>query len=309
MKTLNLLIALAEKMQIKIKSKTFYISTFYKCFSLKNLEKLEIIFRKELKKRKIIGTLILSPEGINSTIASKSKSSLEQGIQFIEQFTGNLVTKNSLSNKQPFKRLKIKKREEIVPSGLDLKLNNHQGKYVEPNDWQEFISQKDVFTIDVRNDYEIEVGTFKNSLSPKTKNFREFNKFIKKNKEKLSKKKLAIFCTGGIRCEKASVLFEKNGLKDVHQLNGGILNFFEKVEDKEKWGGECFVFDERVTVKTNLEPGNYIQCYACRRPLSQKDLLKKEYVKGISCHKCLNEKSHEDRTRYAERQKQINSSL
>ena len=309
MKTLNLLIALAEKMQIKIKSKNFYISTFYKCFSLKNLEKLEIIFRKELKKRKIIGTLILTPEGINSTIASKSKPSLEQGIQFIEQFTGNLVTKNSLSNKQPFKKLKIKKREEIVPSGIDLKLNNHQGKYVEPNDWQEFISQKDVFTIDVRNDYEIEVGTFKNSLSPKTKNFREFNKFIKKNKEKLSKKKLAIFCTGGIRCEKASVLFEKNGLKDVHQLNGGILNFFEKVEDKEKWGGECFVFDERVTVKTNLEPGNYIQCYACRRPLSQKDLLKKEYVKGISCHKCLNEKSHEDRTRYAERQKQINNSL
>ena len=246
---------------------------------------------------------------MNSTIAASNKLSLNHGIRFIEKFTGNLVIKNSLSNKQPFKKLKIKKRDEIVPSGFNLNLNNHEGKYIEPKDWQEFISQKNVVTIDVRNDYEIEVGTFKNSLSPKTKNFREFNKFIKENKEKLSKKKLAIFCTGGIRCEKASVLFENNGLKDVHQLNGGILNFFEKEEDKEKWRGECFVFDDRVTVKTNLKPGNYLQCYACRRPLSEKDLFKKEYVKGVSCHKCLNEKSDEDRKRYAERQKQLNNGL
>ena len=296
-------------MQSKIKPKTFFISTFYKCFALKNLERLEISFREELKKRKIIGTVVLTPEGINSTIAASNELSLNHGIRFIEKFTGNLVIKNSFSNKQPFKKLKIKKREEIVPSGFNLNLNNHEGKYVEPKDWQEFISQKNVVTIDVRNDYEIEVGTFKNSLSPKTKNFREFNKFIKENKEKLSKKKLAIFCTGGIRCEKASVLFENNGLKDVHQLNGGILNFFEKEEDKEKWRGECFVFDDRVTVKTNLKPGNYLQCYACRRPLSQKDLFKKEYVKGVSCHKCLNEKSDEDRKRYAERQKQLNNGL
>ena len=307
MKILSLPIALAEKMLSKNKTKSFFISTFYKCFSLADIEKLEKIFRKELKKRKIIGTLILTPEGINSTIASCSETSLKNSIKFIEKFTGGVTIKNSVSNKRPFKKLKIKKREEIVPSGIDLKLNNHEGKYIEPKDWQKFISQKDVFTIDVRNDYEIEVGTFKNSFSPKTKNFREFNKFIKENKEKLSNKKLAIFCTGGIRCEKASMLFEKNGLKDVHQLNGGILNFFEKVADKDQWGGECFVFDDRVTVKTNLQPGDYLQCYACRRPLSKKDLLKKEYLKGVSCHKCFNEKSDEDRKRYAERQKQLNN--
>ena len=286
--------------------KKYYISTFYKCFGLENIEMLESFFRQELKKLKIIGTVILTPEGINSTIASEKKISLEKGIELIKKYSGDIVTKDSVSNKRPFKRLKIKKRQEIVPTGTNLKLINHVSKYVEPKDWQEFISQEDVLTIDVRNQYEIEVGTFKDSISPNTNNFREFDEFIKKNKKKLSNKKLAIFCTGGIRCEKASALFEKNGLKNIHQLNGGILNFFEKVKDKSIWNGECFVFDDRTTVNSHLEPGNYHQCYACRRPLSKEDLLNDDYIKGISCHKCILEKSDKDRVRYAERQKQFN---
>ena len=157
----------------------------------------------------------------------------------------------------------------------------------------------------VRNDYENKVGTFKNSISPNTKNFREFKDFVKKNKSKFKGKNIGIFCTGGIRCEKALHSFEEEGLTDIHQLQGGILNFLSKAKDKSIWNGDCFVFDERVTVTKDLEPGDYKQCYACRRPLSNEDLKKREYQKGISCHKCFFEKSESDRIRYAERQKQF----
>ncbi len=284
--------------------KFFFIATFYKCFSLEQIQLLENLLKRQFKKLKIVGTVILTPEGINSTIASQNLVSLKKGIALIEKYCGNFEIKNSISFKRPFKKLKIKSRQEIVPSGINLRIENHQGKYVDPEDWHDFISNKDVQTIDVRNEYEIEVGTFKNSISPKTKNFREFNKYIIDNKKLLNRKKIAIFCTGGVRCEKASAMFSKNGLENVFQLKGGILNYFEKSKNTDKWEGECFVFDDRVTVKTNLEPGNFHQCFACRRPLSNKDLLKPEYLKGVSCHKCVDEKTDEDRLRYKERHKQ-----
>ena len=285
-------------------SKKFFIATFYKCFSFEQIKLLENLLKRQFKKLKIVGTVILTPEGINSTIASQNLVSLKKGIALIEKYCGNLEIKNSISDKQPFKKLKIKFRQEIVPSGINLRIDNHQGKYVDPVDWHDFISQKDVQTIDVRNEYEIEVGTFKNSISPKTKNFREFNKYIIDNKKLLNRKKIAIFCTGGVRCEKASAMFLENGMENVFQLKGGILNYFEKSKNTDKWEGECFVFDDRVTVKTNLESGNFHQCFACRRPLSNKDLLKPEYLKGVSCHKCFDEKTDEDRLRYKERHKQ-----
>ena len=285
-------------------SKKFFIVTFYKCFSFEQIQLLENLLKRQFKKLKIVGTVILTPEGINSTIASQNLVSLKKGIVLIEKYCGNLEIKNSISDKQPFKKLKIKSRQEIVPSGINLRIENHQGKYVDPEDWHDFISHNDVQTIDVRNEYEIEVGTFKNSISPNTKNFREFNKYIIDNKKLLKRKKIAIFCTGGVRCEKASAMFSKNGLENVFQLKGGILNYFEKSKNTDKWEGECFVFDDRVTVKTNLESGNFHQCFACRRPLSNKDLLKPEYLKGVSCHKCIDEKTDEDRLRYKERHKQ-----
>ena len=285
-------------------SKKFFIATFYKCFSFEQIQLLENLLKRQFKKLKIVGTVILTPEGINSTIASQNLVSLKKGIALIEKYCGNLEIKNSISDKQPFKKLKIKFRQEIVPSGINLRIDNHKGKYVDPEDWHDFISQKDVQTIDVRNEYEIEVGTFKNSISPKTKNFREFNKYIIDNKKLLNRKKIAIFCTGGVRCEKASAMFLENGVENVFQLKGGILNYFEKSKNTDKWEGECFVFDDRVTLKTNLEPGNFYQCFACRRPLSNKDLLKPEYLKGVSCHKCFDEKTDEDRLRYKERHKQ-----
>ena len=285
-------------------SKKFFIATFYKCFSFEQIQLLENLLKRQFKKLKIVGTVILTPEGINSTIASQNLISLKKGIALIEKYCGNLEIKNSISDKQPFKKLKIKSRQEIVPSGINLRIENHQGKYVDPEDWHDFISHNDVQTIDVRNEYEIEVGTFKNSISPNTKNFREFNKYIIDNKKLLKRKKIAIFCTGGVRCEKASAMFLENGLENVFQLKGGILNYFEKSKNTDKWEGECFVFDDRVTVKTNLESGNFHQCFACRRPLSNKDLLKPEYLKGVSCHKCIDEKTDEDRLRYKERHKQ-----
>ena len=155
-------------------SKKFFIVTFYKCFSFEQIQLLENLLKRQFKKLKIVGTVILTPEGINSTIASQNLISLKKGIALIEKYCGNLEIKNSISDKQPFKKLKIKSRQEIVPSGINLRIENHQGKYVDPEDWHDFISHNDVQTIDVRNEYEIEVGTFKNSISPNTKNFREF---------------------------------------------------------------------------------------------------------------------------------------
>ena len=197
-------------------SKKFFIVTFYKCFRFEQIQLLENLLKRQFKKLKIVGTVILTPEGINSTIASQNLISLKKGIALIEKYCGNLEIKNSISDKQPFKKLKIKSRQEIVPSGINLRIENHQGKYVDPEDWHDFISHNDVQTIDVRNEYEIEVGTFKNSISPNTKNFREFNKYIIDNKKLLKRKKIAIFCTGGVRCEKASAMFS------------------------EKWTGKCF---------------------------------------------------------------------
>ena len=283
----------------------FKIGTFYKCFEFIKYQELEDGLRDYCTKRKIKGTIILTPEGINATVSSNEDKALEDLNLYLNNLLGNLVFRFSSSNISPFKRLKIKTRKELVPSGTNGKSYEHNGKYLNPSEWHTFIEDPNNIIIDVRNDYENKVGTFKNSISPDTKNFREFKTFLKKNKDKLQDKKIGIFCTGGIRCEKALYSFEEEGLKDIYQLQGGILNFLSESEDKSSWQGECFVFDERVTVTKDLLPGEYKQCYACRRPLSESDLKKSEYKKGISCHNCFFEKSESDRTRYAERQKQF----
>ena len=283
----------------------FKIGTFYKCFKFIKYQELEDGLRDYCTKRKIKGTIILTPEGINATVSSNEDKALEDLNLYLNNLLGNLVFRFSSSNISPFKRLKIKTRKELVPSGTNGKSYKHNGKYLNPSEWHTFIEDPKNIIIDVRNDYENKVGTFKNSISPDTKNFREFKTFLKKNKNKLQDKKIGIFCTGGIRCEKALYSFEEEGLNDIYQLQGGILNFLSESEDKSSWQGECFVFDERVTVTKDLLPGEYKQCYACRRPLSEADLKKSEYKKGISCHNCFFEKSDSDRIRYAERQKQF----
>lgn len=283
----------------------FQIGTFYKCFEFSGYKELEDSLRDYCSKRKIKGTIILTPEGVNATVSSERERSLEELNEFLNDSIGTIKFRFSISDISPFKRLKIKKRQELVPSGTKSRSFDYQGNYLTPLEWSNFVEDPNNIIIDVRNDYENKVGTFKNSISPNTKNFREFKDFVKKNKSKFKGKNIGIFCTGGIRCEKALHSFEVEGLTDIHQLQGGILNFLSKAKDKSIWNGDCFVFDERVTVTKELEPGDYKQCYACRRPLSNEDLKKREYQKGISCHKCLFEKSESDRIRYAERQKQF----
>ena len=283
----------------------FQIGTFYKCFEFSGYKELEDSLRDYCSKRKIKGTIILTPEGVNATVSSERERSLAELNEFLNDSIGTIKFRFSISDISPFKRLKIKKRQELVPSGTKGRSFDHQGNYLTPLEWSNFVEDPNNIIIDVRNDYENKVGTFKNSISPNTKNFREFKDFVKKNKSKFKGKNIGIFCTGGIRCEKALHSFEEEGLTDIHQLQGGILNFLSEAKDKSIWNGDCFVFDERVTVTKDLEPGDYKQCYACRRPLSNEDLKKREYQKGISCHKCFFEKSESDRIRYAERQKQF----
>ena len=283
----------------------FKIGTFYKCFEFHKYQELEDGLRDHCNKRRIKGTIILTPEGINATVSSDKAKALEDLNLYLHNLVGEIEFRFSFSNKSPFKRLKIKTRKELVPSGTDGKSYNYNGKYLTPSEWHNFIRDSKNIVIDVRNDYENKVGTFKNSISPDTKNFREFKSFLKKNKKKFKNKNIGIFCTGGIRCEKALHSFEEEGLTDIYQLQGGILNFLAESKDKSSWQGDCFVFDERVTVTKDLVPGDFKQCFACRRPLSKEDLNRSEYKKGISCHNCLFEKSESDRIRYAERQKQF----
>ena len=282
----------------------FHTYTFYSCIKIKNPSSLKQRIRKQANNLKIIGTIILTQEGINSTISSSSKNNLNKMISLLENKFGPIRFRDSFSQKQPFKRLKVKVRKEVVPSGSNIMINKDSNKYIEPENWNDFIKDDSVLVIDVRNDYEVEVGSFLNSISPETKTFKEFGDFVESSKENFKNKKIGIFCTGGIRCEKASALFKDKGIEDVYQLEGGILNYFKKSEDKNSFEGECFVFDDRVTVDKDLNPGGFFQCFACRRPLSKDDLSKPEYMEGISCHNCINEKTDEDRKRFAVRQKQ-----
>ena len=288
------------------KKKGFYTYTFYNCIGIKNPSSLRQKIRKQAENLKIIGTIVLTEEGINSTISSESKKNLDSMILLLEKKFGKIIFRDSFSEKKPFKRLKVKVRKEVVPSDTEISINKSRSNYIKPEKWDDFIKQKSVLTIDVRNEYEVGVGTFSNSISPKTKNFREFNEFINNSKKDFKNKKIAIFCTGGIRCEKASSLFLHQGFEEVYQLEGGILNYFDKAKDKKNFDGECFVFDDRVTVDKNLSPGDYIQCFACRRPIAKGDSNRPEYIEGISCHNCIDEKTDKDRKRFAERQKQNN---
>ncbi len=283
----------------------FQIGTFYKCFEFSNYEEFEHPLRDHCIKRKIKGTIILSSEGINATVSSNKDQSLKELNIFLNNLIGNIEFRFSYSAISPFKRLKIKKRNELVPSGTNAKSYEYKGEYLDSAEWIKFIRNSKNIVIDVRNDFENKVGTFENAISPNTKNFKEFKTFIEKQGKNLQNKKIGIFCTGGIRCEKAIYSLNREGLNEIYQLKGGILNFLNNSEDKSCWKGECFVFDERVTITRDLKPGKYQQCYACRRPLSTSDLERNEYKKGISCHYCISEKSESDRLRYAERQNQI----
>ncbi|MCK0127962.1 rhodanese-related sulfurtransferase [Erythrobacter sp. F6033] len=255
------------------------------------------------------GTILLAPEGVNGTIAG-APDAIKAVLDHIRSLPGcaEFDVKFSHADEMPFNRMKVRLKREIVTMGEpDIDPLNSVGRYVAPEDWNDLISDPDTIVIDTRNDYEVAVGTFEGAVDPKTKSFREFPTWFREHREELleGKKKVAMFCTGGIRCEKSTSFLRAEGIEDVFHLKGGILKYLETVpEEDSKWEGECFVFDQRVAVKHGLELGSYGQCFACRMPLTEEEMASDDYAPGISCPHCIHERGEEQRARYAERQRQ-----
>lgn len=254
------------------------------------------------------GTLLLAAEGINGTIAG-TRAGIDRVLAFIraEPALEGLEHKESYAFGNPFYRMKVRLKREIVTMGVEgIDPNEVVGTYVDPKDWNDLISDPDVVLIDTRNDYEVGIGTFKGAVDPDIKTFREFPEWFRQNRAIHNKPKIAMFCTGGIRCEKSTAFAKQEGFEEVYHLKGGILKYLEDVaEEDSMWDGECFVFDGRVSVGHGLKPGPYDQCHACRRPIDAEQKADPAYVPGVSCPQCVDEFSAEQRNRFAERQKQI----
>ena len=288
------------------------IIALYQFCEIRNPRKLQMILKKELKNLQILGTIIIGHEGINGTV-SGSETNINKALKFLKSDSrfSDLDIKTSFSNKAPFLRLKVKIKKEIVTMGIDnIKPTTQAGKYLTYDQWNSLLNDEDTILIDTRNDYEYSIGTFKNSINPKTSNFKEFPKWVEKQKftEEVKKtKNIALFCTGGIRCEKASSYMKNEGFKNVYHLKGGILKYLENTDiENSLWQGECFVFDDRVSVKQDLTQGDYDLCHGCRMPITEQEKLSNNYVKGVSCSHCVTIKSSEQVQRYKSRQKQIN---
>ena len=293
-----------------MKKKEVSIYSFYRFKKISKLKSIKIELCSFKKKNRVFGTILISKEGLNGTLAG-DKVDLNIFIKKIKKILKirKLSLKISKSNFIPFNRFKIKIKKEIVTIGnKQVSPEKINGKYVLPKNWDKVVNDKRFLLIDTRNQYEIKIGTFKNSINPETNSFREFPKFIKEKKIKHDQK-IAMFCTGGIRCEKASSYLLMNGYKNVYQLDGGILNYLEYKKDKQNltWKGECFVFDNRVAVNTKLSQGKYIQCFGCRTPLEKKDLKSKHYEKGVKCPYCYNKRTDKQFNSSKMRQSQIDS--
>ena len=290
----------------------FKVAALYKFSEIDNPLEIQISLKKTLKELSIYGTILVGSEGINGTIAAEEKENLNRALIYLRGLKGfeDLDIKFSDSKKNPFIRLKIKLKDEIVTIG-DKSIDPVKtvGEYVKPEDWNSLLQEDDILLIDTRNDYEYSIGTFRDSINPKTKKFRDFPKWLKEQeftKEDKNNKKVAMFCTGGIRCEKASSLMKNEGFKKVYHLKGGILKYFESVsKDKSLWDGECFVFDDRVSVKHDLSIGDYDMCHGCRMPITENDKKTKKYIRGVACPNCFDQTTEEQKSRYKSRQKQM----
>jgi len=293
-------------------SPQYLTAALYKFVSLPDYQDLQAPILAACVSNNIKGTLLLAEEGINGTIAGLSADIhrlldyLRTDSLFAQRFA-DLEHKESFAAEHPFYRMKVKLKKEIVTLGVaGISPTKLVGTYVKAEDWNALISDPDVILIDTRNDYEVDIGTFKGAIDPKTTTFREFPDYVAKHFDKTKHKKVAMFCTGGIRCEKASSYMMEQGFEEVFHLQGGILKYLETVpEDKSLWQGECFVFDQRVAVKHNLEVGEFDQCYACRHPLSPAELLSAQYTPGVSCPYCYDTLSADKLASLTERQKQV----
>ena len=292
-----------------MKFKEFHIYSFYRFFNhgQKRESKKELDYF--LSNKFVRGTILLADEGINGTI-SGSKKELDDVISFIRKILKirKLNIKINKNNFLPFNRMRVRLKKEIVTLGKgDLNLSKKSVQLINPADWNNIITDKETTIIDVRNQFEVDIGKFKNAHNPKTKSFRDFPRQLK-NMNLRKDEKIAIYCTGGIRCEKAAIYMKMNGYKNIVQLRGGIINYLSYHNEKHSknlWDGECFVFDERVTINKELIKGKYLQCYGCRRPITKKDTLSVKYKKGVFCPYCFNERSEAQKQRSLSRQKQI----
>ncbi len=285
----------------------FTVFGFYKFKKIKSLDKLKVIFKEKLLQHKIRGTIIISSEGINGTLAGK-----EVSIQKIKKFLKNSLRFDnfdsinfSLSKFQPFHREQVKIKNEVVPLGIKVNSKNKKkNKYLSANSWNKLILKKETLVLDARKPFEFQVGTFKNAVNPNIKNFRNFPKYLNKIKKN---KVVAMFCTGGIRCEKVSVFLKQKGFKNIFQLKGGILNYLNNVDKKKSlWKGECYVFDNRVSLKHKLKQGTFSICGGCRTPISPSDKKSTLFEKGVSCSNCFKKLKESQKIRFRMRQKQIN---
>ena len=260
------------------------------------------------KSRQIMGTLLLAREGINGTIAG-DRAGIDAVLAHIRALPGcrDLEWKESTASDAPFYRMKVRLKKEIVTMGQpDVDPVARVGNYVDPADWNDLISAPDVAVIDTRNDYEVAIGTFEGAVDPETKSFGEVPEWWEKNKQRFHNKKIAMFCTGGIRCEKSTNYLLGQGVEDVYHLKGGILKYLEEVpKEDSKWDGDCFVFDGRVSVGHGLAEGPHILCHACRRPIVPADRAHPAFEEGVSCHRCIDDTTEGDKARFRERQKQM----
>ncbi len=266
------------------------VAAFYKFIEINDYREKRQPLLDFCEERAIKGTILLAEEGINGTIAG-DREDIDRVLAFLAENFGleDLEVKESETEIYPFDRMKVKLKKEIVTIGLSqVDPTEEVGTYVQPEKWNELISDPEVVLIDTRNDYEVAIGTFKGAINPKTESFREFPEYTQKNLDPNKHKKVAMFCTGGIRCEKATSYLLDRGFQEVYHLKGGILKYLEEVPPEESmWEGECFVFDERVTVTENLEPGNYDLCYACGHPISEEDKQSPKYSEILSCPHCF----------------------
>jgi len=288
--------------------KDHVVAALYKFVTLEDFHELRQPLLEACVASGIKGTLLLAREGINGTIAG-SRAGVDEVLAYLKNDSrlADLVHKESYDEHMPFYRMKVKLKKEIVTMGVDaIDPNEVVGTYVKARDWNALVADPDVVLIDTRNDYEVGIGTFAGAVDPHTTTFREFPAYVRENYDPKKNKKVAMFCTGGIRCEKASAFMLKEGFEEVYHLDGGILKYLEEVPEEESiWEGECFVFDSRVAVNHQLEKGQYDQCYGCRHPITEQDKLSEKYLKGVCCPGCYDTLTADQKARFSERQKQI----
>ena len=287
---------------------TIVVAAFYRFTALPDFAQHQDALQDAARAAGVFGTILLAHEGVNGTIAGP-REGVDKVLAHLKSLPGckALEWKESYTDENPFHRMKVRLKKEIVTMGVtDIEPERSHERYVPPHDWNKVISDPETLVIDTRNDYEVSIGAFEGAIDPKTKSFRDFPEWFRKFREENEIKKVAMYCTGGIRCEKSTAFLRSEGIDDVVHLQGGILKYLETIPEEESlWKGECFVFDQRVSVGHDLAPGTYDMCHACRQPITEDDKASEFYEPGISCPNCAGTVSEQKKRNFAERQKQI----